>query len=129
MDGVVPVVIMIRGAAVPAPVFWFERVMRPALPGVEVADDDTGAVEAKGPDRGSVDVSHAPFDRVHLRRRESFFADYRILYPACRRVGVYLPHIGARGESVNERAICRRDNHVGGPERLVAGAVRPQKFP
>jgi hypothetical protein len=62
VDRVMPVVIVVGGAAVPTAVMRLQRRMVPLHPGVLHRDDDALPRVSHGPHRRSVDVTHAPFD-------------------------------------------------------------------
>ena len=66
MDGVVPVIVMIRGHAIPTAVMRFDRVMRPAETGVAITDDDALPGKAERPDIRCMRVSNALLDGVGL---------------------------------------------------------------
>src|SRR5205823_13610150 len=63
MDGVVPVVIVIRRYSVPAAILRLERVVRPTNSGVRACNNNPLAAKSERPDIMRVRVSNAGFDR------------------------------------------------------------------
>ena len=63
VHGVVPVVVMMRGRPVPAAIAGLQRRMVPLLTGVGVADDDSRARVAGGPDVRRADHHEVPWLR------------------------------------------------------------------
>ena len=132
VDRVVPVVIMIRGDAVPAAILRLERIVRPARAGIEIADNDAGALKAQSPDGRRVHIVHSPLHRGRGRRpirgrRE--ICNFRLLDPARRIIGIDPSDVAASGERFHDRAIGRGHDHVRGPEGLVAHAPNIQEAP
>ena len=74
VNGIVPIVIVIRGYSVPAAILRFERVMRPTLAGISASHGDPLPSKAQGPYIRCMRVSNARFDR---RRRPRFLPKSR----------------------------------------------------
>ena len=120
VDRVVPVVVVVGRGAVPAPVVRLERVVRPAHPGVLVADHDSLPRVAERPDLGRVDLRHARLDCVgpgaSARRLR--------LEPPGAVVRLDHAHVRAGGESLDQRPVASRSDHVRRPVRCVRGLPR-----
>ena len=128
VDGVPPVVVVIRGASVPAPVVRLERVVRPPHAGVLVCDDDAGPVEAERPDVRRLHLGDAGLDGPRARWRRRLEHRNRVegvVGRVCRqpvRGVVRLDEIdvGACRERVHQAAVdTLRSDDVRYPERLV----------
>ena len=69
MNGVVPVIIVIRIDSVPAAIMRLERVMRPANAGVSAGNNNVLPGEPQRPDLGRMRVIDARLDRPGLQAR------------------------------------------------------------
>ena len=77
MNGVMPVVIVVGDASVPAAVVRFKRVMRPANASVCAGNDNLLPGETQRPDIRRVRVSDPRFDRQRSRRLDRRFNRFR----------------------------------------------------
>src|SRR5258706_11313540 len=121
-----PVKVVVGSNAVPTTVLWFQRVVRPAHSGVEIAYDYALAGKAQRPDRRSVDVEHTPLDGVRgvrATRRDFEITDLGILDPARGLVGINVGHVRALGKMLDQRTIGFGDQHVGRPKGLIHNAL------
>src|SRR5262245_32688443 len=130
MNGVPPVVIVVRGTTVPAPIVRLERVVCPAHTGVLDADDDSGAIETEGPNARRFDLIHTGLDYIridravrfdHRHRVEGVLSDRRLvsLEPIRGIVRLDDLYVSSRGEGVDHGAVARGNDHIRSPERLV----------
>ena len=135
VNGVPPVVVVVRARAVPAAVVRLQRVVRPANTGVLVRDHDPGAVEAKRPDVRRLDLVDPRLDRLrlgwsqsldHRHRVESELGNCRLvcLEPVRRLIRLDDLDVRPGGKALDEITVGGlRDNRVRSPERLVRHAL------
>src|SRR4051794_25514 len=70
MDGVPPVVVVVRDRAVPTAILGLERIMTPAHTSVLIGDYDPLTRVTHRPHLRSVDALHVPLDGVGAVRRD-----------------------------------------------------------
>ncbi len=94
-DGVVPVVVVVGGSAVPATILVDERRVVPIVAGVLPADDETLAGVAQRPHLRRADVLDIPFDGLE---RGWLWVGRRLRRDVLdARVGLNVGHVGPRG--------------------------------
>ena len=131
MNGVVPVLIVIRVCSVPTAVVRLERVMRPANAGVSARNDDGLSAESERPDIGRVRVINARLDRRRSTRPARL--QRRLLNRARLRevivdngISLDARHVGAGCQCFGQLAITLHQNCVNDVERLMLDVALAQ---
>ncbi len=99
VDGIVPVVVMMGGGAVPSPVLVDQRRVVPIVAGVLSTDHNGLAGIAHSPNIGCADVADVPF---YAARRLCRWSENRMGNTQYSRVRLDAGHIGSRSQCFYE---------------------------
>ena len=121
VNGVVPVLIVVRVDPVPAAVMRLERVMRPANPGIGARNNNSLAAKSECPDIRRVRVSHARLNRCRSARQRGRLLDRAPLRKVIvnNRVACNTRHVGTGGQCFGKLAVSFHQNCVNDIERLI----------
>jgi len=130
MNGIVPVLIVIRICSVPTAVVRLERVMCPTNPGISSCNNNSLAAKSERPDIGRMGISNPRLDRRRRSGLQRRFLDRAALRKIIvnNRVACHMRHVRTGSQHFSELAVSFHQNRVNDIERLMLDVAIAQQL-